>query len=325
MCNHNLCTTNLTDIKKHSSECFFCFDNSDIIKVYLSPKIKGYYNMHWLIQSGLLDHTLHAIKKALDHTKSEYTFCGFTVEGHFTGLNYDDFKKHEKFISMSYIKALRYTTTGVTSREYLTDSAHLSDDEIQNVLKKIEDSYFYKNPDNFDQSKTLHLNLPFLNSEALFVPIVDNMELTFSEPKFVKPSTDAKAFNGGILDVGVSLRDFILTMPRQDYWDKEIALISPLQDIHSEYRFFVYKDEVITGSRYILNKIVDVSEVIPKDVYDAAERYAKLFHPDEVYTLDIALMSNGEYKIVEYNAFNCSGVYLADLNKLFARLNEIYQ
>lgn len=283
------------------------------------------FKMHWLVQLGLQDHTLRKIKEALDDTNSSYTFFGFTKEEIYTGLDYELFKQHNKFISMSYIKALKLSRSEYLSEHNFSEIEDLSKKEINNIINKIQDSYFYENPNNFDQYYYENLKLPMVNSDRIFLQIQDNLNAKFSSPKFIKPSSDTKAFNGGVIEANETIEEYINRTPRQSYWMQEIALISELKEIDKEYRFFVLKDQVLTGSMYMDNKVVTVSSNVPHDVWQKAEEYAKLYMPSELFGMDIAVMKNGEYRIMEYNPFNCCGIYDCDMRKVFSTLNEYYK
>lgn len=50
--------------------------------------------------------------------------------------------------------------------------------------------------------------------------------------------------------------------------------------------------------------------------------YAKLYNPNRVFTMDLALLKNGSIEIVEYNCFNGSGTYDADLDNLVDVLSK---
>lgn len=281
--------------------------------------------MHWLIQSSLRDDNLHRIKSALDKTNSYYTFFGFTIDEVYTGLDYSEFKKHDKFISMSYIKGLRLSYSEFISANNFSDSKDLSPQELTEIINKIRQSYFYEEPNNFDQYYYENLNLPMVNKNPIFLKVEDNLNASFTEDKFIKPSSDTKAFNGGVLKAGETIQEYVSRTPHQKYWMQEFALISELQEIDKEYRFFVLNKEVLTGSMYMDNGIVKTSPIIPSDVLNIAQEYSKLYSPSELFGMDIAVMKNGEYKIMEYNPFNCSGIYECDMVKVFSILNEYYK
>ena len=280
--------------------------------------------MHYLIDLSLPDHRLHDIKNALDKTNSNYTFFGLISEENiFTGIDYDIFKINEKFIAISYINAIKLCTGNSFSQKNLFNSDHLTEGEIDNILLKMKNAFFYDDEIKFDQSYYSTLGLPLLNDNAHFIDINGNEGMKFEKDMFIKPSKDLKAFVGGIIKEGQTIEDFVKNGRYQAGWQTEIALIAEVKDIYSEYRFFVLGDEVITGSRYIINGEVVTSTIIPEELLNTAKEYAKLYTPHKLFTMDIAVMKNGDYKIVEYNAFNGSGHYECDLFKLFDKLNKI--
>lgn len=204
----------------------------------------------------------------------------------------------------------------------------LSDDispeqDINSVeqLELLKNGMFY-NEERFDQNFYSKLNLPLINSDAIFLPIKENLSKTFDKDVFIKPSRDLKAFTGGVLKQGVSIESFIQNITRQSFWKDEHAIIANLKDIDIEYRFFVVEKEVITGSVYNINNKPTESTLISDYVLNIANEYAKLYQPHDIFTMDLALMKDGTVKIVEYNCFNCSGVYLCDLSKIYPKIKE---
>lgn len=159
-----------------------------------------------------------------------------------------------------------------------------------------------------------------LNGESTIINLADNLNKTFDREVFIKPTSDLKGYIGGIIPVGTTIYDFLMRSSYMPHWKSEPTLIAEVKDIHSEYRFFVVGDRVVTGSRYILNKEVNPSVNIPKEVADKAVELAKVYAPDKVFTMDLALLNNGSIEIVEYNCFNGSGTYLAPLEELMKEL-----
>ena len=94
--------------------------------------------------------------------------------------------------------------------------------------------------------------------------------------------------------------------------------------IDAEYRFFVSKGEVIAGSRYKLNGEHDEDPNYPIEAYNVAFEISKLeWSPAPVFVVDIGKIDNGEYKLLEINSFNCSGMYYCDLEKIVVKSNEV--
>lgn len=179
---------------------------------------------------------------------------------------------------------------------------------------------------NFDQAYYSQLNLPLLNSTPEILNLSDEKDLfaSFSVPKFVKPSSDLKAFTAGILEPGEVLKYFIESHYYRSGYQKETALVHDVVDIIAEHRFICLNGEVITGSQYRRNNSTVYDANIPQDVLRVADEYAKLYEPAEIYTMDLAETPSG-IKIVEYNCWNGSGLYHMDTKKLFSTIHEYYK
>ena len=59
-----------------------------------------------------------------------------------------------------------------------------------------------------------------------------------------------------------------------------------------------------------------------KLVLKRAQEYALLYTPADIFTMDLARLNDGSIKIIEYNCFNCSGVYLCDLVDTYQAIKE---
>jgi len=197
--------------------------------------------------------------------------------------------------------------------------SNISPDLLKNLRKSVHHN------DKFDQKYYSKLCLPLLNNSPLIVKIEANLDLSFNIDKFVKPSSDMKAFNAGIMKKGTLLKDYIQSgLYRKEYM-KENVLIHDCLKIHSEFRFICIKDKVISGSQYKESGEVKVNKNIPIEILDAAEKYCRLYQPDDIYTMDLCKMDNGEIKIVEYNCWNGAGLYQSDIKKIFKSVYEYYK
>lgn len=115
--------------------------------------------------------------------------------------------------------------------------------------------------------------------------------------------------------------------------DNKLVIISrPKPNIRQEYRFFVRKGEIITGSQYFdkENKYSVKTEVElaeDKDFIRSRKFCQKILDevkwtPDRVFTIDIGLYGMGDPYIIECNSFSAAGWYGADPNKLLTCLRE---
>lgn len=189
----------------------------------------------------------------------------------------------------------------------------------------LKSGVFY-DKDKFDQNQYLSLGLPLLNGQAECYNLREFPYLKFDTERFVKPSSDLKAFTAGILEANQSVQEFIGSQMHQPGAFQEIILVADLQNVVDEYRFFVIGDKVITGSQYRVNKQLRYSALTSSaehvSVVDVARSYAKLYQPAEVFTMDICRTGEGEYLIIEYNCFNASGLYASDVDLLFGAISE---
>lgn len=182
------------------------------------------------------------------------------------------------------------------------------------------------NQRNFDQAYYSQLDLPLLNSTPEILNLSDDKDLfaSFSVPKFVKPSSDLKAFTAGIMEPGEVLKYFIENHYHRSGYREETALVHDVVDIIAEHRFICLNGEVISGSQYRRDNRTVYDAKIPQNVLDTADEYAKLYEPAEIYTMDLAETPTG-IKIVEYNCWNGSGLYHMDIKKLFSTIQEYYK
>lgn len=266
----------------------------------------------FIIQLSMYNHSIENYVKGLKAVGASYQFFSL-ISGESLLDNFPEDFDSGDYISFSGIKALKISQSPQLS--HFVDS-----DSFEKNWASFKASYFYRDPERFDQAYYSQLGLPLVNNKSSFLNMADSLDLTFDNPMFIKPSSDLKAFNGGIIQPFETISEFIHRTPRQHGWETELFLASPVKDIHSEYRFFIVNDEVVTGSRYMVEGTVSPDVNIPEDVLKKAIELAKVYCPDIVFTMDLALLKNGEIEIMEYNCFNTSGTYFADMPKLFERL-----
>ena len=226
-----------------------------------------------------------------------------------------------KYVLLPGVKVLNLlkSANNITADLEFPTAFHLENSDV--ILKALIAGMFYDYT-NFDQAYYGKLNLPLLNNSAIYIPIKDNLNKSFDEDKFVKPSRDLKAFDAGILKAGESIEQFIMKKSRQRFFMEEQLVVSKVLEMKDEYRFFVIDNIVVTGSAYRRNGIVGENVLIPDEVLKRAQEYALLYTPADIFTMDLARLNDGSIKIIEYNCFNCSGVYLCDLVDTYQAIKE---
>lgn len=199
--------------------------------------------------------------------------------------------------------------------------------DVDLFFKKIKDGIFYDKL-KFDQALHSKMDLPMLNKNALIGDFSMMKSRVFDQDMFVKPTSDGKSFAGKILPKGQSLEEMIKTIKHQSSVVDEQIMFAPIKKVLNEFRFFVVDSEVVTGSQYMDSGVVSVRPLIDYDTdkkaMKVAKEYAQLYHPSDVFTLDVCLEDSGQWSIVEYNCFNCSGLYSSNLFDLIKSLDNFF-
>jgi hypothetical protein len=149
----------------------------------------------------------------------------------------------------------------------------------------------------------------------------------FEGERFIRPVDDGKAFTGEIIDTNnlVAWQDRIFYFKGDSPIAPETKVqVSTVKSIFREYRFFVVKGRMITGSMYnednkLIRRALDKQDDI---VVDYAQKMIDIWSPDEVAVIDIAVLNDSlDMKIIEFNNPNASGLYKSDF-RAYARAIE---
>lgn len=190
---------------------------------------------------------------------------------------------------------------------------------------------FY-DPEKFDQAHYIGiLKSELLNSEARFYTYGSIKDTCINNPIFIKPSSDLKYFAGMVLEADGNSIDSALQNERMidvDMSDDTIVLVNPdiIRDVQVEYRAFIVDNQIIDCCQYMKYGKV-TPEVLMNDVraqvYAYIRKIQEIYAPHDHYVIDIAELSDGTYKVVEYNCINCSGIYVNDRVLIYKRLTEL--
>lgn len=139
---------------------------------------------------------------------------------------------------------------------------------------------------------------------------------------FVRPDSGAKSFTGLVIERSGCEHEISALRQLARVPDDELCLICPATNVGDEYRFVICHRRVISGSRYMSDGQINVSEYVDPDCWAMAERVAAhRFQVDIAYTCDVTL-SDGMPKIVELNAFSTSGLYACDPKMVYHAVIE---
>lgn len=164
----------------------------------------------------------------------------------------------------------------------------------------------------------------FLNSRPIYMSwsmfkqrAKELLEQSPTKELFIRPNSGFKTFAGQIIK-NSDLQDHINTLEQiSSVVDETMIMISNSlrEEIKGEFRFVVVDRNIISGSEYRWDQILDVRRDWPEECEKLAKKVADLeWQLDTVYTVDICLLSDDRVKIVELNSFSCAGLYACDLN-----------
>lgn len=128
---------------------------------------------------------------------------------------------------------------------------------------------------------------------------------------FVRPVVDQKAFAGQVV-VNGDLAGLYLGRKgeiRQHKDDLLVAVSPVLPAISAEYRLVVKDHCVRLGSQYRKDGRLDIRPEVPAEVLEQAQALAAGWMPADFIVMDVAVMPDGEMRIIEFNSVHSSGLY----------------
>ncbi|BCL36539.1 ATP-grasp domain-containing protein [Nostoc sp. MS1] len=129
---------------------------------------------------------------------------------------------------------------------------------------------------------------------------------------FIRPDSNMKSFRAGVFNLKkLNTMAGLGSELKRD--ETTLVLVSGKQPITKEWRFFVYKNQVITGSLYLVGE-ERINETINGGYLESyVNNVLKSvnWYPESLYTLDIC-ESAGELYVLELGSYSCSGEYGCD-------------
>jgi hypothetical protein len=169
-----------------------------------------------------------------------------------------------------------------------------------------------------------------LNYGAMIYTIKDVMDYNiiksayYYTPVFIRPFDDLKAFAGTVIR-GCDFEEWYDNASNGGYTislDQKI-IISSLQTIDAEFRFFIAGGQVIDGSMYRRGESFRKEHIsLDSEAGFWAKLFANKWLPAEVVCMDIAQTRYSGMKIIEFNCFNCSGIYDHDVDKIVREVSR---
>lgn len=144
---------------------------------------------------------------------------------------------------------------------------------------------------------------------------------------FLRPIDDSKAFTGMVKrrDKALSwlseLKD-VKEEPFSPLHKNTEILIASAKNIYVEYRFFVIKGKVVTGSMYKRGQRVYADPKVDQEVIDFAQKMVDKWQPAKAFVIDIADTEQG-FKVIEINNLNSAGFYASNCQKIIEELEKL--
>lgn len=251
--------------------------------------------IRWIIQKTLAgEQTLKALTEAIDDNGSEYQLIEV----------------------VPFDTEVRYTPAD-QARPVIYGSSTFMFGSLKHPYLK--DGVFYDD-DTFSMMKYLkHWGSYMLNADGDIVAAGAIGTLAFEDTDivFVRPDSDSKSFAGDVYEFGDLKRRFGALDGHNPFLDQDsLVLLAKPKRIEKEWRSFIVSGKVVSASRYRIDGRLAVDgDDIPDEMIAFCEAMYQVYHPHEVFVMDVALYQ-GQYKIIECNCFNGSGVYAHDWRQI---------
>jgi hypothetical protein len=170
----------------------------------------------------------------------------------------------------------------------------------------------------FDPEYAASNRLDMLNSINIKTTVRELRENWIDEPTFIK-SVEAKQLTGMVLE---GYNDKSWFIEEYSHLEDDIVITkSPVHNIDREWRFFIIDGKVVAGSQYKNRGVLRIKEPIPAIVWEVARLKADGWLPCNNIVMDICQLTDGNYKIVEFNCINSSGFYNCSVKSIVESLH----
>jgi hypothetical protein len=180
----------------------------------------------------------------------------------------------------------------------------------------------------FDPQNWVGKRPDLLNESQSYITVGELRKNWITEPVFIK-SVDPKVLTGMVLESDNP--PISTTISEKEWWlieyehlkDEDRLVISPVQSIEREWRFFIVNGEIVTGSQYKHDGLLRIREPIAENVWKQVRRMAQEWLPSPNIVMDVALMADGSFKVVEFNCLNSSGFYASPIEPLLEAFERL--
>lgn len=146
-------------------------------------------------------------------------------------------------------------------------------------------------------------------------------------PWFVKPDACEKVFSGRVFNTE-ELQEWVI--PAEMEWD-HVVLVNYQVEVGLEYRVWIVEEKAVAVSAYN-HKPQFEKDYLADNAKTFAEHAAKVYAPAQAFVMDVCFDAESvegdihqyhadAWRIVELNAFNCAGLYDANVTDIVRALD----
>lgn len=136
---------------------------------------------------------------------------------------------------------------------------------------------------------------------------------------FARPCEDTKTFTGKVFtnESWNKFKEEFYKIGAETSLNENTQIqVSSVKDITKEFRFWIVKGEVITGSLYRMGSWINRSNIIDDGALEFCKEMIKIYELADAFVMDICELKTGNYKIIECGCINSAGFYQANMPKL---------
>ena len=167
-----------------------------------------------------------------------------------------------------------------------------------------------------------------LNYDGKFMTIEDFFEMDCTDDCrfFIRPNETLKTFPG-VVD---SYKNLCLLLEKFIQKDSRLnnnsrILVCNEVEISKEWRNVVINNSIISSTRYMKDGCINHDRNdVPIEMIEYCENLCDIYSLSNIFVMDIAL-SGGEYKLIECNTINCSGLCDIDKEVIVSEIEKYYQ
>lgn len=149
--------------------------------------------------------------------------------------------------------------------------------------------------------------------------LFDSLDPFRTDTLFVRPDSGGKQFHGQLVPRD-GYEEAVKKMAFYEVPDHELVVIATPQRLRAEWRFVVADKRVLPAGQ---QQPTPGGSECPLEALALAGKAAQLYEPDKVWTVDVGLTEEGDYKVVEIGSFSAAGLYAPDLTEIVRVVSKI--